>query len=147
MMVNERLDFQAVFDWEFAYAAPAGFLCDPPSWLLGSVEPTMWTADEAARYHDDAVRAFIDGVEAAEADAARNRFGNELSRRMRASWESGRFWFHVMLREGFMVSQAMRHCGGREPFCSVPPPPPDEAEVEALAEKRMRELAEDGLPE
>lgn len=142
MMVDKQYEIQAFFDWEFSYAAPAGFLCDPPSWLAGSLEPQLWTPEEAAAY-DARVRDFIEGIEEAERDATRNRYGHELSRRMRASWENGSFWYNFMMRSGFQACFVMDLCKDREPFCSVPPP--DTAEMEARAEQKMKDRPKDDV--
>ncbi|KAJ3472799.1 hypothetical protein NLG97_g10709 [Lecanicillium saksenae] len=87
----------------------------------GSVEPNEWTPQEAKAY-ETAVMAFIDGVELAERDADRNRFGHELSRRMRENWENGSFWYNALLRQGFEVAPVMALCRHMEPFCAVKPP-------------------------
>lgn len=41
VLLDKNLNIVGVIDWEFAYAAPAQFRCDPPWWLLLK-EPENW---------------------------------------------------------------------------------------------------------
>lgn len=43
MLLNDEDELVAVIDWEFAYAAPAQFVLDPPWWLLLDL-PETWAA-------------------------------------------------------------------------------------------------------
>ncbi|KAG7289142.1 hypothetical protein NEMBOFW57_005505 [Staphylotrichum longicolle] len=87
-------------DWEFAYAAPAQFVLNPPWWLLLQV-PELWEdgLEDWARVYDGRVRTWLAALEAAERDMPEGAF--LLAGYMRQSWETGRFWLDYAARKSF----------------------------------------------
>jgi hypothetical protein len=109
MLLDAKDDLVAVIDWEFAYAAPTQFSLDPPWWLLLET-PEMWSPDmnDWAQVYSTRLEAWLRCVEKVEAksglsvewDEKRNKTGIplSLSRYMRKSWETGRFWLNYAAR-------------------------------------------------
>ncbi len=87
-------------DWEFAYAAPAQFVLNPPWWLLLQV-PELWEdgLDDWARVYDGRVRTWLAALEEAERDMPEGAL--LLAAYMRQSWETGRFWLDYAARKSF----------------------------------------------
>ncbi len=89
-------------DWEFAYAAPAQFVLDPPWWLLLQV-PELWQEglEDWAGVYDSRIRTWLAAVEEAERGMAPGEGAFLLSGYMRQSWETGRFWVDYAARKSY----------------------------------------------
>ena len=87
-------------DWEFAYAAPAQFVLDPPWWLLLQVPELWWKGlEDWAGVYDGRVRTWLAALEEAEREMGEGAF--LLSGYMRQSWETGRFWLDYAARKSY----------------------------------------------
>lgn len=104
MLVDEFDDIVAVIDWEFAYAAPTQFMLDPPWWLLLEV-PEMWESgiDDWSKIYETRLTTWISAIEKAEKDveSTSNSLPSPLSKYMRESWETGRFWLSYAARKSW----------------------------------------------
>jgi hypothetical protein len=100
ILVNNTDDIATVIDWEFTYSAPMQFSFDPPWWLLLE-RPETWDtgiADWETTYNVRLV-AWLSAVKEAENCAKDSgAFSVPLSRYMRESWETGRFWLNYAAR-------------------------------------------------
>lgn len=106
MLVDpETFRITAILDWEFTNAMPAQYAYDVPWWLLlqGAAFIVAEQGKEAfLRQFVPRKDQFLQAMERVEAKlpvAAAD--GTALSVRMRESWDSGRFWFNVAMRNSF----------------------------------------------
>lgn len=94
-----------IIDWEFTYVGPAQFALDPPWWLCldsphhyddGGVE-------SFAEIYEERVKIWLEAVREVEREfepeSLRLPHGITLSRYMRESWETGRFWLSYATRK------------------------------------------------
>lgn len=108
-------EIAAVIDWEFTYAAPTQFSLDPPWWLLlERAEDWAGGLDQWVKTYETRLDVWLTAMENAEKDAAEashaksdtKRQGNglpvPLSRYMRESWETGRFWLSYAARKSWV---------------------------------------------
>jgi hypothetical protein len=105
MLLSETDNLLAVIDWEFAYAAPTQFVLDPPWWLLLGLAET-WPAgiDDWVRVYEAGLKTWPAAVERAEENIPGDHPGAlpvPLSRYMRESWETGRFWLSYGARKSW----------------------------------------------
>lgn len=102
----ETLKITAVLDFEFTNAMPAQFAYDPPWWLLLS-GPEVWldrgSTDEFRECYMPRMEQFLHALEEEEkvVSASSQEPAPGLSRLMRESWSSGRFWFDYAARKSF----------------------------------------------
>ncbi|TVY15211.1 hypothetical protein LARI1_G007541 [Lachnellula arida] len=104
VLLSESDDIVACIDWEFAYAAPSQFMLDPPWWLLLDV-PEMWESgiEDWIKVYEMRLKTWTSAVEKAEEDVESNSSSLPfpLSRYMRESWETGRFWLNYAARKSW----------------------------------------------
>ncbi|KAK4158280.1 hypothetical protein C8A00DRAFT_10976 [Chaetomidium leptoderma] len=106
MLLNDSDDLVAVIDWDFAYAAPAQFILDPPWWLLLDLAET-WASglDDWARTYDARLKTWLSAMVRAEGcitdQAGDDPLPVALSTYMRESWETGRFWLSYGARKSW----------------------------------------------
>ncbi|KFG79289.1 hypothetical protein MANI_011679 [Metarhizium anisopliae] len=103
ILLTESDEIAALIDWEFTYAAPTQFILDPPWWLLIETAE-MWNAgmdDWVSTYHVR-LQTWLVALEEAEANTAEpNHLPQPLSRYMRESWETGRFFLSYAARKSW----------------------------------------------
>jgi hypothetical protein len=93
---NQELQFVAVLDWEWSYAAPYQLLYSPYRCLLLS-RPNDWDEDEDGylEQFSQNLECFHRILEEEETSmGAWNGSSPRLSFLMKRSWEDGTFWFH-----------------------------------------------------
>ena len=104
VLLSESDDIVAVVDWEFAYAAPTQFTLDPPWWLLLDV-PEMWDSgiDDWSKIYEMRLKTWLSAMEKAEENFESNSDSMPfpLSKYMRESWETGRFWLNYVSRKSW----------------------------------------------
>ncbi|CAG9946349.1 unnamed protein product [Clonostachys rosea f. rosea IK726] len=99
------LRITTLLDFEFTNSMPAQFVYDPPWWLLIR-RPDMWLErygmDEFLVRYVPRMEQFLRALERVEARSASAGDGEPvrqpLSKRMRDSWKTGRFWFNYAAR-------------------------------------------------
>ncbi|KAH6628112.1 hypothetical protein F5144DRAFT_654088 [Chaetomium tenue] len=104
----EADELVAVIDWEFAYAAPTQFALDPPWWLLLELAET-WSGgvDDWVRVYEGRLGTWFAAMERAEERVPGGGVDGPgplpvpLSRYMRESWETGRFWLSYGARKSW----------------------------------------------
>ena len=110
MLVDpETFRITAVLDFEFSNAMPAQFTYDPPSWLL-VLGPDVWILRRKlnkflSRYVPK-MEQFLRALERQEEKmAVEQTYAQDppLSKLMRESWETGRFWFNYAARKSLDV--------------------------------------------
>ncbi|KID82299.1 phosphotransferase [Metarhizium guizhouense ARSEF 977] len=103
ILLTESDDIAALIDWEFTYAAPTQFILDPPWWLLIETAE-MWSAgmDNWVNTYDARLKTWLMALEKAEANTAEsNHLPQPLSRYMRESWNTGRFFLSYAARKSW----------------------------------------------
>lgn len=102
ILLNKSDKIIAVIDWEFTYAAPTQFSLDPSWWLLLDV-PEMWHTDigDFAKIYDERLKSWLRAMEKAEETADTSLNGIKLSKYMKESWETGRFWLNYAARKSW----------------------------------------------
>lgn len=105
VLLSEEDEVVGIIDWEFTYVAPTQFSLDPPWWLC---------LDSPHNYDDGGLKGFteiyedrlgiwLEAVEEVEKElepgSLRLPHGFPLSRYMRESWETGRFWLSYATRK------------------------------------------------
>ncbi|KAK3315733.1 phosphotransferase family protein [Apodospora peruviana] len=106
VLLDKDLRVVGVIDWEFAYAAPEQFSCDPPWWLLLEV-PEDWPGGLVSwmKAYEPRLRTFLGVLEVEEKARgllARGDDEQQLSQRMRASWESGLWMVNYAARKSWV---------------------------------------------
>lgn len=105
ILLGESGHITGIIDWEFTYVAPTQFSLDPPWWLClqpphdyddGELEGFIET-------YDDRIKTWLEAVGDVEKEAEFSCLGLPhgigLSRYMRESWETGRFWLSYATRK------------------------------------------------
>ncbi|KAG5744851.1 hypothetical protein H9Q69_012687 [Fusarium xylarioides] len=95
----------ALIDWEYTYAGPTQFILDPPWWLLLETAE-MWSPDleDWRQTYESRLGIWLSAMEKAEASIdtpAYNTFPVPLSRYMRESWQTGRFFLSYAARKSW----------------------------------------------
>ncbi|UNI22995.1 hypothetical protein JDV02_008837 [Purpureocillium takamizusanense] len=100
ILVDEKDQVLGAIDWEFAYVGPTQFTLDPPWWLLLDV-PEMWDEgiDDWASTYERRLQTWLSAVEETEQEFPTGAL--LLSRYMRDSWASGRFWLNYAARKSW----------------------------------------------
>jgi hypothetical protein len=104
-LLTESDEIAALIDWEFTYVAPTQFILDPPWWLLLETAE-MWSSgleDWKATY-ELRLKTWLSAVAQAEEnmpDASHNNLPVPLSRYMRESWQTGRFFLSYAARKSW----------------------------------------------
>lgn len=114
MLLDKDCEIAAIIDWEFSYAAPTQFALDPPWWLLLNI-PEWWKADidDWTENYDVRLKTWLRAMEKAENEKTENEKtevkvkdkpempSTKLSKHMRESWETGRFWLNYAARKSW----------------------------------------------
>ncbi|KAF5583639.1 kinase-like domain protein [Fusarium subglutinans] len=105
ILLNESDDIAALIDWEYTYAGPTQFFLDPPWWLLLETAE-MWSPDleHWRQTYESRLRIWLSAIEKAEASmgaSAYKNFAVPLSRYMRESWQTGRFFLSYAARKSW----------------------------------------------
>jgi aminoglycoside phosphotransferase (APT) family kinase protein len=156
------LQITGIIDWEFTNAMPAQFTHDPPWWLLLR-GPDMWVErfglDQFLERYVPRMEQFLRAMERAEAREAEDRHeefvGDGITRReqpeerlsakMRASWETGQFWFDYAARTSLDVDDiywSALHDHGREGGGEGVVEAVGRGNLEALAKVKMEQFKE-----
>ncbi|KAF4420245.1 aromatic-L-amino-acid decarboxylase [Fusarium acutatum] len=93
------------FAQEYTYAGPKQFILDPPWWLLLETAE-MWSQDleDWRKTYESRLGIWLSAMEKAEASMgtpAYNTFPVPLSRYMRESWQTGRFFLSYAARKSW----------------------------------------------
>lgn len=91
-----------VIDWEFAYVAPTQFALDPPWWLLLDI-PEMWHSgiEDWAQQYGRCLDVWLRAMKRAEQNSNETPSGYSLSKYMKESWTTGRFWLNYAARKSW----------------------------------------------
>ncbi|KAF5532623.1 aromatic-amino-acid decarboxylase [Fusarium mexicanum] len=105
ILLNESDDIAALIDWEYTYAGPTQFFLDPPWWLLLQTAE-MWSPDleHWRQTYKSRLGIWLSAMEKAEANmgaSAYDNFAVPLSRYMRESWQTGRFFLSYTARKSW----------------------------------------------
>ncbi|KAF5974580.1 hypothetical protein FBULB1_7716 [Fusarium bulbicola] len=105
ILLNESNDIAALIDWEYTYAGPTQFFLDLPWWLLLETAE-MWSPDleHWRQTYESRLGTWLSAMEKAEASMgapAYNTFPVPLSRYMRESWQTGRFFLSSAARKSW----------------------------------------------
>ncbi|KAK0113348.1 hypothetical protein ONS95_013602 [Cadophora gregata] len=106
ILLDKNDNIAAIIDWEFTYAAPSQFSLDPPWWLVLDA-PEMWDKgiDDWVQFYEPRMRIWLSAVQRAEAeatvDSTKRSLEVPLSKYMRESWETGRFWLSYAARKSW----------------------------------------------
>ncbi|QPG98682.1 hypothetical protein C2857_007860 [Epichloe festucae Fl1] len=105
VLLDANMQIVGVVDWEFTYAAPAEFCFAPPWWLLLE-QPEYWPdgIEDWIEIYEVRLKTFLKAMMDAEERAiasGRLEEDQRLSPKMKASWDSGDFWFIYGARKNF----------------------------------------------
>ncbi|KAJ4131771.1 hypothetical protein NW768_005968 [Fusarium equiseti] len=87
ILLTESDEIAALIDWEFTYAAPTQFILDPPWWLLLETAE-MWSPG-------------LEDWKATYEQSHKASLPVPLSRYMRESWQTGRFFLSYAARKSW----------------------------------------------
>lgn len=111
VLLTQAGDIAGIIDWEFAYVAPTQYSLDPPWWLCLDT-PHNYDDGGLERFieiYDDRVKTWLEAVEDVEKEpefeCLHLPHGIGLSRYMRESWETGRFWLSYATRRAWAFDQ------------------------------------------
>ncbi|OAQ65777.1 protein kinase-like domain [Pochonia chlamydosporia 170] len=103
ILLTDSDNIAALIDWEYTYAAPTQFILDPPWWLLiETIE--MWSSgmDDWIDTYNVRLKTWLLAMEKTERDIKEpNSLAEPLSRYMRESWETGRFFLSYGARKSW----------------------------------------------
>ncbi|POS71615.1 phosphotransferase [Diaporthe helianthi] len=105
-----------IIDWEFTYVAPTQFSLDPPWWLY--LQPPHDYDDGGLegfiKTYNDRVKTWLEAVEDVEKESEFASLGLPhgigMSRYMRESWETGRFWLSYATRKAWGFDEVYWKC-------------------------------------
>ncbi|KAG8162924.1 hypothetical protein KVR01_007402 [Diaporthe batatas] len=130
ILLDESDDITGIIDWEFSYVAPTQFSLDPPWWLC--LQPPHDYDDGGLagfiKTYDDRVKIWLEAVKDVEKEPDFASLGLPdgigMSRYMRESWETGRFWLSYATRKVWGFDEIYWKClderfFGKRP-CGVP---------------------------
>ncbi|KAF4956497.1 hypothetical protein FGADI_3776 [Fusarium gaditjirri] len=105
ILLDESDQIAALIDWEYTYAGPTQFILDPPWWLLLETAE-MWLPDleDWRQTYESRLGIWLSAMEKAEASVgapACNTLPVPLSRYMRESWQTGRFFLSYAARKSW----------------------------------------------
>ncbi|TVY29655.1 hypothetical protein LHYA1_G000890 [Lachnellula hyalina] len=105
ILLNKEDNIAAIIDWEFSYIAPTQFALDPPWWLLLNI-PEWWKADidDWTKIYEVRLKTWLRAIETAENEKSEEGIetsSTRLSKHMRESWETGRFWLNYAARKSW----------------------------------------------
>ncbi|KAF5670912.1 kinase-like domain-containing protein [Fusarium heterosporum] len=106
ILLNESDEIAALIDWEFTYVAPTQFILDPPWWLLLETAE-MWSPDLDGWKvtYESRLKTWLSAMEKAEVSSAvptPDGLSAPLSRYMRESWQTGRFFLSYAARKSWV---------------------------------------------
>jgi len=92
----------SLIDWEFTYVAPTQFSLDPPWWLLLD-QPERWLygMDRWSKVYDRRLKTWLRAMGNVEEREGVNE-SSKLSKHMRESWETGRFWLNYAAKKSWV---------------------------------------------
>lgn len=106
ILLTKSDDIAAFVDWEFAYVGPTQFVLGPPWWLLlQTAEMWLPDIDDWVQRYDEYLKIWLAAMEKAETDDVEAISGSlpaPLSRYMRESWETGRFFLSYGARKSWV---------------------------------------------
>ncbi|KAH6665755.1 phosphotransferase [Halenospora varia] len=106
ILLNDEEDVVAMIDWEFAYAAPAQFVLDPPWWLLLDI-PEMWEdgIDNWVKTYSRHLETWLVAMQRAEESfhLVGDTLPFKLAEDMRESCETGRFLLNYAARKSWTL--------------------------------------------
>ncbi|KAF5714064.1 kinase-like domain-containing protein [Fusarium globosum] len=105
VLLDDSDEIAALIDWKYTYAGPTQFILDPPWWLLLETAE-MWSPDlnDWKQTYESRLGIWLSPMEKAEASmgkSAYNTFPVPLSRYMRESWQTGRFFLSCAARKSW----------------------------------------------
>ncbi|KAF5645457.1 kinase-like domain protein [Fusarium sp. NRRL 52700] len=105
ILLDDSDQIAALIDWEYTYVGPTQFILDPPWWLLLETAE-MWSPDleDWRQTYESRLGIWLSSMEKAEASVGTptyNTFPVPLSRYMRESWQTGRFFLSYAAHERF----------------------------------------------
>ncbi|RKL47555.1 hypothetical protein BFJ72_g1787 [Fusarium proliferatum] len=105
VLLDDSDEIAALIDWKYTYAGPAQFILDPPWWLLLETAE-MWSPDlnDWKKTYESRLGIWLSPMEKAEASMGKpayNTFPVPLSRYMRESWQTGRFFLSCAARRSW----------------------------------------------
>ncbi|KAF5027364.1 hypothetical protein F66182_524 [Fusarium sp. NRRL 66182] len=105
ILLTETDEIAALIDWEYTYIGPAQFILDPPWWLLLETAE-MWSSglDDWKRTYELRLRTWLSAMEQAEFNDSVSNADSlpvPLSRYMRESWQTGRFFLSYAARKSW----------------------------------------------
>ncbi|KAF9767157.1 hypothetical protein IL306_000333 [Fusarium sp. DS 682] len=105
ILLDDSDEIVALIDWEYTYAGPTQFILDPPWWLLLETAE-MWSPDldDWRQTYGSRLDIWLSAMEKAEANATTptsNDLPAPLSRYMRESWQTGRFFLSYAARKSW----------------------------------------------
>lgn len=105
VLLDANMQIVGVVDWEFTYTTPAEFCFAPPWWLLLE-QPEYWPdgIENWKEIYEVRLKTFLKAMTDAEESAiasGRLEEDQRLSPKMKASWDSGDFWFIYGARKNF----------------------------------------------
>ncbi|KAI0123139.1 phosphotransferase [Xylariales sp. AK1849] len=100
IVTDENNLILGAIDWEFTYVAPTQFILDSPWWLLLD-SPEMWDngIEDWTNTYEQRLKVWLSSMEDAEREIRPESF--LLSRYMKESWETGRFWLNYAARKSW----------------------------------------------
>jgi hypothetical protein len=106
ILLNKSDEIAALIDWEYTYAGPTQFTLDPPWWLLLETAE-MWSPDldDWRKTYESRLGIWLSAMEKAEASMDKpvcNILPAPLSRCMRESWQTGRFFLSYAARKSWV---------------------------------------------
>ncbi|CAG7564999.1 unnamed protein product [Fusarium equiseti] len=105
ILLTESDGIAALIDWEFTYAAPTQCILDPPWWLLLETAE-MWSPglEDWKATFELRLQTWLSAMEKAEAnmpESHKTSLPAPLSRYMRGSWQTGRFFLSYAVRKSW----------------------------------------------
>ncbi|KAJ0107756.1 hypothetical protein J7T55_000018 [Diaporthe amygdali] len=111
VLLSEGDEVVGIVDWEFTYVGPTQFALDPPWWLCLD-NPHNYDdggLECFTKVYEKRVKTWLEAVEEVEKKvdpvSLRLPHGMALSRYMRESWETGRFWLSYAIRKTWAFDQ------------------------------------------
>lgn len=105
---------KAVLDLEFTNAMPSQYASESPWWLLPAGPDSYLlrgrTIEDFVEAYEPRLEQFLKAMERAEKARVCSEGENPLSRLMRESWATKRFWFNCAIRKPFDVQLIFDSC-------------------------------------
>ncbi|KAF4438625.1 hypothetical protein F53441_12758 [Fusarium austroafricanum] len=105
ILLTETNEIAALIDWEYTYVGPTQFTLDPPWWLLlETLEMCSTGLDDWIETYESRLNIWLSAMEKAETSMPKstpNALPGPLSRYMRESWQTGRFFLSYAARKSW----------------------------------------------